>query len=162
MKIIKPILYLSGYLFILILVSCTDSLGELPDFNIKNNANTEQNVNAFIKGKPALIIHFDAYCKGCQDEAEGIVKNLEKLGDVKIVFASLQGFDKIDLFDDYFKLSEHPNITVGQDYANVIPTRFETYTTPLIALVDADSQIRKVIKGEIKIPELLRFINQIR
>lgn len=142
--------------------SCTDTLGEFPDFKIKNNDQTVENVNDFIKDKPAMIVHFDADCKGCQDEAEGIVKNLQKFGDVKIVFASLQDFEKIDLFDKYFQLSTHPNITVGQDYLNTIPNRFDTYTTPLIALIDENSHIRKVITGEIEMPELIQLLNEIR
>ncbi|MBX2942698.1 MAG: redoxin domain-containing protein [Cyclobacteriaceae bacterium] len=162
MKAIKPILYLGSFVWILALHSCTDTLGELPDFKIKKNDQVVEDVNAFIKDKPAMIVHFDADCKGCQDEAEGIVKNLQKFGDIKIVFASLQGFDKIDLFDDYFRLSAHPNITVGQDYLNTIPNRFDTYTTPLIALIDENSHIRKVITGEIEMPELIQLLNEIR
>jgi len=162
MKAIRLLQYLATLVWILFLQSCTDTLGELPDFKIRKNNQTVENVNAFIKDQPAMIVHFDADCKGCQDEAEGIVKNLQKFGDIKIVFASLQGFDKIDLFDDYFQLSTHPNITVGQDYQNTIPNRFETYTTPLIALIDENSHIRKVITGEIEMPELIQLLNEIR
>lgn len=162
MKALHTILYIVGLVWIVTLHSCTDTLGELPDFKIKKNDQVVEDVNAFIKDKPAMIVHFDADCKGCQDEAEGIVKNLQKFGDIKIVFASLQGFDKIVLFDDYFQLSAHQNITVGQDYLNMIPNRFETYTTPLIALIDENSHIRKVITGEIEMPELIQLLNEIR
>lgn len=141
--------------------SCTDTLGELPDFNIKKSDQTEVNITNHLNGKPAMLVHFDADCKGCQDEAAGIVKNLNQFGDINIVFASLQDFDKINIFDQYFKLSEHKNILVGQDYTNTIPTHFQTYTTPLIALIDRNQQVRKVITGEIEMPELIALLNEI-
>lgn len=142
--------------------SCTDTLGELPDFNIKKSDQTEVNIAKHLNGKPAMIVHFDADCKGCQDEAEGIVKNLNQFGDINIVFASLQDFDKINIFDQYFKLSEHKNILVGQDYASTIPTHFQTYTTPLIALIDRNQHVRSVIVGEIEMWELKKLINEIK
>lgn len=112
-------------------------------------------------GKPGMVVHFDADCKGCQDEAEAIVKNIGQFGDIRIVFASLQKFDKIDLFDRYFKLSQNKNIVVGQDYNSTIPTHFKTYTTPMIVLTDKASTVRKVIVGEIEMWRLKKFINEI-
>ncbi|MGJ1285089.1 peroxiredoxin family protein [Sphingobacterium spiritivorum] len=162
MKALKPITHIVGFVLILLTSGCTDTLGELPDFKLKKSVQSEVSVSKIIQDKPAMIVHFDADCKGCQDEAEGIVKNLSRFGDINIVFASLQGFDKIDLFDEYFHLSEHKNIIVGQDYSNAIPTHFKTYTTPLIVLIDDNSHIRKVITGEIEMPELIQLLNEIR
>lgn len=156
--IIKHLLACS---LLLSLTGCTDTLGELPDFNIKKSDQTEVNITKHLNGKPAMLIHFDADCKGCQDEAKGIVKNLNQFGDINIVFASHQDFEKINIFDQYFKLSDHKNILVGQDYTNTIPTHFQTYTTPLIALIDRNQQVRKVITGEIDMPELIGLLNEI-
>lgn len=161
MKKLMAHIHVIGIAGTILTTSCTATLGELPDFKIKKSDHTEVSVTQYIKGKPAMIIHFDADCKGCQDEAEAIVNNLDRIGGVQIVFTSLQGFDKIDLFDEYFKLSENKNIIVGQDYDSTIPTHFNTYTTPLIALVDDDRHVRKVILGQIEIGELTEFINEI-
>lgn len=109
-----------------------------------------------------MIVHFNSDCKGCQDEAEGIIKNLNQFGDIRIVFSSIQEYAKIDLFDKYFNLSKYSNITIGQDYTSTIPTHFQTYTTPLIALIDKNQQIRSVIVGEIEMWELKKFINEIK
>ncbi len=108
-----------------------------------------------------MIVHFDSDCKGCQDEAEAIVKNLNQFGDIRIVFSSIQEYAKIDLFDQYFNLSKYSNITIGQDYASTIPTHFQTYTTPLIALIDRNQHVRSVIVGEIEMWKLKKFINEI-
>lgn len=144
------------------LVSCKTDLGELPAFNIRKSDGTEVKVKTYIKGKTSLIIHFDADCEGCQHEAQAIIDHLDELGDVKIVFLSVQDFDQIDVFDKYFKLSEKPNIVVGQDYTKTIPTHFKMPTTPLIALVDSDGDVRKIITGEIGIAELKSLINEIQ
>lgn len=114
-----------------------------------------------MNGKTSLLIHFDADCKGCQDEAQMIVDHLDELGDVKIAFASVQERDKINLFDKYFHLSEHPNIIVGQDQTESIPVHFKTFATPLIALIDKQGRVRKVITGEPQKDELIELINEI-
>ncbi|MBX2948035.1 MAG: redoxin domain-containing protein [Crocinitomicaceae bacterium] len=161
MRTIHPYLHLVGFILVLLTSGCTDTLGELPDFKLKKTDQSEVSVSKIIQDKPAMIVHFDADCKGCQDEAEAIVKNIGQFGDIRIVFASLQKFDKIDLFDRYFKLSQNKNIVVGQDYNNTIPTHFKTYTTPMIVLTDKTSTVRKVIVGEIEMWRLKKFINEI-
>lgn len=141
--------------------SCTTTLGDLPDFRIVKSDSKEISLPKYMRGKTLLLIHFDVDCKGCQDEAQMIVDHLDELGDVNIAFASIQEPERIDLFDEYFHLSEHPNIIVGQDKTESIPTHFKTYSTPLIALIDKQGRVRKVIAGEPEKDELVELINEI-
>lgn len=147
---------------VLLTTRCTSTLGELPDFAIRQVDSTDINVSQFINGKTSLLIHFDANCKSCQDEAKAIVEHLDELGDVRVVFLSLQDLDLIDLFDWHFKLSEQHNIIIGQDYAHGLPGHLGIYTTPMTALIDKKKHIRKVITGEIEMPELVHYIDEIR
>lgn len=162
MKQTKAFRIVALFLLMSCLISCKTDLGEIPEFNIRKSNQTEVNISTFINGKTSLVIRFDADCRSCQDGAQGIMDHLDELGDVGIVFVSEQDFEKIDLFDDYFKLSEQPNIIVGQDLASTVATHFNLYSTPLIALVDKKRHVRKVISGEIAMPELIILINEIR
>lgn len=161
MKTVLPLRISMILLAVGFLVSCKTDLGELPEFNIRKSDGSEVNVQAYIKGQSSLVIHFDSDCLGCQQEAKAISDHLDEFGDIKIVFLSVQDFDKIKVFDKYFKLSEKSNIVVGQDYTNTITTHFKMPTTPLIALVDRGGDVRKVITGEIGIAELKSLINEI-
>lgn len=161
MRTIHPYLHLVGFISVLLTAGCKDTDNEFPDVKLKMADQSEILLSDHLQGKPGMIIHFDADCKGCQDEAESIVKNINQFRDIRIVFASLQQFDKIDLFDRYFKLSQNKNIVVGQDYNSTIPTHFKTYTTPMIVLTDKTSTVRKVIVGEIEMWRLKKFINEI-
>lgn len=153
-----------GYMLVLALLakSCTATLGELPDFSIRQVDSTDVNVSQFINGKTSLLIHFDANCKSCQEDAKAIVEHLDEMGDIKIVFMSLQDLELIDLFDWHFKLSQQPNIIIGQDYGNALPSHLGIYTTPMIALADKNRHVRKVITGQIEMPELMGYINEIQ
>lgn len=156
---------LRTFIFIFLLsslTSCKNDLGEMPELNLTQTDHSETKVSDYINGKTSLIIHFDADCKTCQEEAQEIVDNIDKLNDVKIVFVSTQTFDKIALFDEYFKLSEQPNIIVGKDDNDVMQSHFKLYSTPLIALIDKDRDVRKVISSQIKAPELIELINEIK
>lgn len=141
---------------------CSSVSSELPDFAIRQVDSTDVNVSQFINGKTSLLIHFDANCKSCQDEARAIVGHLDELGDVRIVFMSVQDFDLIDLFDRHFKLSEQPNIIVGQDHSYKLLNHVGVYTTPMLTLADKKRKIRKVISGEIGMDELMGYIQEIQ
>lgn len=143
------------------IINCQKESEKLPEFRVRKTDQTVINVSEYTKGKTSLVIHFNADCKTCQDEAQMIVDHLDKLGDVRIIFVSAQDCDKIELFDDYFNLSEHENIMVGQDYKDAMQSHFKIYTTPLIALSDKRGNLRKVMVGEVGPGKLLEFINEI-
>ena len=162
MRTIYPYLHLVGFILVILTPGCKETENKFPDVKLRMTDQSEILLSDHLHGKPGMVVHFDADCKSCQDEADSIVTNIDKFGDIRIVFASLQQFDKIDLFDRYFKLSDHKNIVVGQDYNNTIPTHFKTYTTPMTVLTDENNEVRKVIVGEIEMWRLKKFINEIQ
>lgn len=143
----------------LITIGCNQN--QLPDFQILlSDSTTIFDTKDIPKGELSLFIHFDSECKGCQTETEELLQHIEELKHVKMYFVSIEDFANINLFCDYFNLSNYTNIIVGKDYERMIPRHFQTYATPLMALYDKHKKLRVVISGKAEIADLLGFVNK--
>lgn len=148
-------------LFALSLFGCTQyAKNTLPDFPLRLTNGKVLNLSDRLGDGAALVIHFDADCGACQKEAQKIVDNITAFNEVSIVFVSEQDTGKINVFDKYFGLTNHTNISVAQDTGNRVAKHFQDYTTPLTAVLNKRREVHAVITGEAEVEEILKFIHE--
>src|SRR5690606_26678881 len=132
-----------------LLAGCaTDPQEILPDFRIMlpDGGRILHTKNIVGEG-PVMLIHFDSDCRECQEEAEALKAQRKALSHVEMYYLSVQEFEDILLFQDYFDLGEYANIHFGRDVDTTMAKHFKTPTTPLIALYDQHRQLRAVFEG---------------
>ena len=125
------------------------------------DSTTILNSNNIPTGKPISLVYFSPDCEHCQEETKGILENIKKLKDVQFYFVTIDSFDRMKVFNKYFKLKNYPNITVGKDINFSMLRNFEIPTTPFTLLYDKHKNLRVMIKGIIPTNQLIDQINKL-
>lgn len=151
-------------LFVFFLIGCDrDQREKMPDFRIMT-ANSQQVIQTgnIPEGRATMLIHFDSQCKDCQNEAEAIIDNMNHLEEVDIYFVSLEDNAHINLFHEYYKFDNYPNVTVGSDMDTAMVKHFQSRSTPLLALYDKNKKIKAVFEGKADMRKLLQLVDEIK
>lgn len=138
------------------------STTRLPDFRISLADGRQIPVSERIGDKNVMLIHFDSDCSGCQDEARTVIRHIEKLQDVHIIFLSVQDSASINYFGYYFKFHDYPNITIGRDIDTAMARHFHSPVTPLTALYDRNHNLRAVFEGGVDTNKFWITLNEIK
>lgn len=147
----------------LLLQSCArDPLATMPSFNLLLPDSSILNTTDLPAGNPYLFIHFDASCKGCQEETDSLLIYMDELKDVKLYFLTIESLKSVRLFRDYYKMQRYPNITLGLDCEMAFSKHFHNATTPFMAIYDRNKELRGVFEGQAKMDKLLTTLNEIR
>ena len=133
----------------------------LPPFKLLMlDSATILNTNDIPQGKPSVLIFFSPDCDHCQRETESIVKNIDSLSNVNLFFVTIDPFDRMKLFNEVYKLSRYPNITVGRDIGVFFPYHFKNAQPPYNAIYDSHKRMEAIVPKETNAHELLSYLNK--
>lgn len=133
-----------------------ENIKSIPEFSYKNtNGGTFSNQN--LKCDTAtLLIYFNSECEYCNEEAEMIKENTEKLNNVEIIFVSFEQPEIIKKFAIKHQLTSNDNIHFLCDHKITFATTFDVKSLPCLVLYDKDQKLLAKIKGQTKIEILLK------
>ncbi|WP_299568445.1 thioredoxin-like domain-containing protein [uncultured Pedobacter sp.] len=148
----------------MLLMQCSpkDPLATMPNFTIVFADSTIGSTAQLEHGKPYLLIHFDASCKGCQEETDTLIKYMDKMNNVNLLFLTVQDLESVRLYQRYFKLERFKNVTVAFDRDSSLAKHFGTATTPLLAIYDRNKNLRGVFEGQADMQKLLATVKEIQ
>ena len=135
---------------------------ELPDFNILLiDSSTILNTSKIPRGKPIVLMFFSPDCEHCQAETETLLKNMDLLKNVRVYMATIDPFDRLKVFNEYYKLYNYPNITLGRDYKFFMPIHYKINDAPYIAIYNKKKQLDTIFSGETKLNEIIEELNKL-
>jgi thioredoxin-related protein len=107
---------------------------KIPAFKIALTDGTWFTNEQLPKNKYTLIVYFSPDCEHCKHEIKEVIKNINELKDVNMVWASYKSLSEIKEFYTKFELSKYPNIFIGRDREYQLPSFFRVKFTPFVAL----------------------------
>lgn len=113
------------------------------------------------KDKPLLVILFSPECDHCKHETEELVKNIDKFKNVQIVMAAMPVFPLwvIDDFITHYGLNKYSNITVGKDYAYILPTYYDIRNLPFHAFYNKNKNLIAGFEGSMSIDKIIQTLS---
>jgi thiol-disulfide isomerase/thioredoxin len=136
---------------------------DLPSFDILlADSVTIMNTNSIPKNRPFALMFFSPDCIDCQREMEQIIKHMNELKHVYFCLVTVDPFEKLTIFDRYYKLNRYPNIIVGKDIANAFVKHFNPTGTPYSIVYDKERRIKVVFRGEAKINDLINVFKELK
>lgn len=103
-----------------------------------------------------LFIYFNSDCEFCNEEAQMIQENIEKLTLIQVVFVSFEQAEKIKSFAKKHKLLNHGNIHFVSDIKVTFATSFDVKSLPCLVLYNKNQQLIGKIKGQTKVETILK------
>lgn len=162
LKIIIPVLFIVTFGFLIFQITSkinhknevAENIKTIPNFNFLNvNGGRFTNEN-LIKNTPILFIYFNSECEFCNEEAEMIKENIEKVKNFQLVFISIEKPELIKSFAVKHKLNDYDKINFLSDTQVSFAPTFDVKSLPCLVLYDKDQNLIEKIKGQIK-PEIL-------
>jgi thiol-disulfide isomerase/thioredoxin len=130
----------------------------IPDFNLILTDSSGFSQNNIPKAKFTIIIYFSPDCGHCQHEATEVVKNIDSLGHVFMIWAGSRSIPELKAFGEKYGFNACRNIVSGQDIHYSIPSFYQVKYTPFVAVYDNKKQFIRAYEMGVEIPELLKLI----
>lgn len=133
-----------------------ENIKTIPQFSyqeIDGGVFTEKNIK---DNTPTLFVYFNSECDFCNEEAQMIKENIDKLKDVQIVFVSFQPQEEITAFATKHQLNNYGNISFLCDSKATFATTFDVKSLPCLVLYDKDKNLIEKIKGQTKVSQLVK------
>ncbi len=108
------------------------------------------------KKKPLMLVIFSPECDHCKHETEEMIKNIDKFKNIQIVMASLLPVYKMKAFIENYNLGKYKNITVGRDYAYILPVYYDIKSLPYHAFYTKDKKLISGFEGSMTVEKLLK------
>ena len=105
-------------------------------------------------GKPVFLLIFSPECSHCQQEAEQIYANHEKLKDIQIVLATMHPLWMMKDFIRNYHLDEMKNVVVGRDIHYLTPAFYAIRHLPFYALYNKKGQLVRAGDGNIEVDQV--------
>ena len=107
------------------------------------------------KKKSLMIVIFSPECDHCKHETEELLKNMDAFKNVQIVMASVLPVHKIKEYITKYGLHQYKNITVGHDYAYILPVYYDIKSLPYHAFYTRDKKLISGIEGTMPVEKIL-------
>lgn len=107
------------------------------------------------KNKPLMIVVFSPECDHCKHETEELIKNIDKFKNIQIVMASLLPVYQMKEFVEKYNLKKYKNITVGRDYAYILPVYYDIKSLPYHAFYTKEKKLISAFEGSMTIEKIL-------
>jgi peroxiredoxin len=133
----------------------------IPDFkyqNLKGESFSNKNLK---KGTPTLFIYFNSECEYCNEEAQIIHDHIKDFNPFQLVFVSFEHPKKIASFAKKHNLLNNDKINFVCDSKVTFVTTFDVQSLPCLVLYDKNQQLIEKIKGQTKVPTLIKKLNQV-
>jgi peroxiredoxin len=133
-----------------------ENIKSIPNFeylDLKGTVFTDKNLK---QDTPTMFMYFNSECDFCNEEAQMIKENIDKLTDVQIIFVSFQTQKEILDFAIKHQLMDYGNITFLRDNKSTFATTFDVKSLPCLVLYDKDKNFIEKIKGQTKVSQLVK------
>lgn len=134
------------------------TLQHIPGFSFKTIENTTFSKANLKPNTPTIFIYFNSECDYCQHEAKSISESIEQFQDVQLLFVSTEPIDTIKNFAETYNLLQQPNITFLHDSTDIFSNRFDATSIPYVLIYDAQQQLIKKHKGQLKAEAILELL----
>lgn len=88
---------------------------KMPKFTYYTLAGKKYSNNDLANNQNYLFVYFNPLCELCKEEVEDILENIEDLEEVQVLLVSPSQLSEIEVFKEYFKLSDYKQITILHD-----------------------------------------------
>lgn len=168
-KIILPILFLSvlGFLGYKIIQkinykkTVAAHIKTIPNFSYQKINGGSFTQSSLQKDTPTLFIYFNSDCNYCNEEAQMIRESIDEFSSFQLVFVSFEQPKAIQAFAQKHQLLQYGNIHFVCDTKVTFATTFDVKSLPCLVLYDKNQQLIEKIKGQTKVPTLLKKLNQV-
>ena len=130
----------------------------IPEFNLLLTDSSNFSQKNIPKSKYTIIIYFSPDCGHCQHEATEVVKYMDSLKHVFMVWAGSRSIPELKAFGEKYGFNACPNIVYGQDQHYSIPSYYQVKYTPFVAVYDSKKQFIRAYEMGVEVPELLKLI----
>jgi len=147
----------------LTLTSCfsTNRKGDVPPFDLLlPDSTTVFNTSQIPRGKPVVLIYFSPDCEHCQQQTQDILNKIDSLNEVNFYFITNDPFDRLKIFNKYYKLYKYKNIMLGRDINFSFIKYFKPTGTPYLIVYNQRKVLRAVFGQETKATRLIQFMNE--
>jgi len=135
---------------------------DMPPFDLLlPDSTTILNSNQIPIGKPIMLFYFSPDCEHCQQETEILLKNISSLKDVRMYFITDDPFDRMKVFNEYYRLVNYSNIIIGRDYNFGIYRYFKMPITPFIVLYNTNKESRVLLKGPFPASRIIEEVHKL-
>jgi len=139
----------------------TEQIQTLPPFAFKNIMDGKDFTEAQLDNeKPVLITYFHPECEYCQEQESLINQQLDSFSNYLLLMVSYADSAAIKMFSEKYELSGHQNIIFLQDNKDMFKDIFGKSAVPTSFIYNKNRKLVKQIKGEAKIGELLKYLNE--
>lgn len=105
-----------------------------------------------------VFFYFNSECEFCQEEAELIQMNIEKLKNIQLIFISTEESKTITEFSEQYQLSEYDNVCFLCDTKADFSALFDVKSLPSVILYDKNKNLIEKVKGQIKIESIIEKV----
>lgn len=112
------------------------------------------------KKKPVMIMLFHPDCNHCQQSAEEMVMQKDKLKGIHIVMVTTQGIDEMNAFVEKYHLKEIPGLVIGKDIYYLLASFYGARSLPYHALYNKKGRLITAMEGSYSLNTLLDFFKK--
>jgi hypothetical protein len=137
--------------------SCKGKRGPLlPTFNLQMiDSTTIMSSSEIPAGHPFVLVYFSPDCSHCQEVTSEILSKMESLKQLKFYFITIDPFDRLRVFNDYYKIKLYPIIVLGRDYSFAFVNELRPSGTPCIFIYDSKKRLKAFYNGGATVSEIV-------
>lgn len=106
-----------------------------------------------------MLFYFSPDCEHCQKETVDILAHIKEFDGLRMYFITSDDFSRLKVYDDYYKMYNYPQITLGRDFRNSFAKTYDVLTPPYSVIYDKGKRIQAVFAGEATAKEMIAHIN---
>lgn len=130
----------------------------MPDFRILQPDNNWFSKDQLPKRDYTVIVYFSPDCGHCQHEVKEMIKKIDRLSKVNLVWASYKSIEEIREFYFKYQMNKYSNMYVGREPTYRLPSFYRVKFTPFVAVYDKKGLFIKAYEGGVEMPELLTLL----
>lgn len=130
----------------------------MPDFKILQMNNNWVSRDQLPKRDYTVIVYFSPDCGHCQHEVKEMIKKMDQLSKVNLVWASYKSVEEIREFYLKYQMNKYSNMYVGREPTYKLPSFYRVKFTPFVAVYDKKGLFIKAYEGGVEMNDLLLLL----
>jgi len=109
-----------------------------------------------------ILLYFSPDCEHCQEETEGILKNIKDFKTIQFYFIANESIDRMRIFNSVYNISKYQNIVLAQDYTFSFTKYFKSAVPPYLLIYNRRKELRAILAGKSTAKEIVQYIDKIK
>jgi len=119
----------------------------MPSFTLLlPDSSTYSNARDLMTKNPAVVFYYSPSCPYCRAQMKGIIRNIDKLKEIKFYLVTKASFQQMKGFDKEYGLNKFQNIINGTDVDNRLADYFEVHAVPVIAVYGKEKKLNQIFQ----------------